>query len=214
MPGLFIAVGQNGQRITSENGTDWINSQTGKEGETWRVITSGGGRFVAAGNFGGTNIFGMTSDGAAWEFSRHEGNYSRFVRGIIFHNGQFVALGGDPGSVGVAKPFALISSDGKTWSNLIELPGKHILRRFAVGNGLITGSQFAAVGAGATFFSTDGFAWQRTPNQDAPLTVAYGSGAYVGLNWKGRILHSTDALAWREVFKCANNLESVAFGNV
>jgi hypothetical protein len=287
MAGLFIAVGQNGQRITSENGTEWINSQAGKEGETWRVIASGGGRFVAAGNFGGTNIFGATSDGVTWEFSKHEGNYSRFVRGIIFHDGKFVALGGDPGSVGAAKPFALISSDGKTWSGLIEIPGKFILRRFAVGNGQIvgvgdrgrravsadgrtwkdaeavkaidtmvdvtfgagrfvgvglnglrmtsddglnwynrltgdegehlnsvlwTGSQFVAVGAGATFFSADGFAWQRTPNQDAPLTVAYGNGAYVGLNWKGRILHSTDALAWREVFKCVNNLESVAFG--
>jgi len=287
MAGLFIAVGQNGQRLTSENGAEWINSQVGKEGETWRVIASGAGRFVAAGSFGGTNIFGTTTDGAAWEFSKHEGNYSRYVRGIVFHNGQFVALGGDPGSVGAAKPFALISADGKSWGSLIEQPGKHILRRFAVGNGNIvgvgdrgrravsadgvtwqdspaakaidtlvdvafgagrfvgvglnglrmtsddglnwynrlvseegehlnsvlwTGTQFVAVGDGATFFSADGYAWTRTPNHDAPLTVAHGAGTFVGLNWKGRILRSTDAVAWQEVFKCANNLESVAFG--
>ena len=288
MAGLYIAVGQNGQRIVSEDaGANWTRSEVGKEGETWRVITHGSGRFVAAGSFGGTNIFGTTTDGATWEFSRHEGNYSRYVRGIIFHNGQFVALGGDPGSVGVAKPFALISTDGKTWSNLIELPGKHILRRFAVGNGMIvgvgdrgrravspdgkdwkdapdvkaidtlvdvafgagrfvgvglnglrmtsddglswynrlvgeegehlnsvlwTGKQFVAVGEGATFVSSDGYAWQRTANKDAPLTVAHGTDSYVGLNWKGRILRSTDAVGWQEVFKCPNNLESVAFG--
>ncbi len=289
MPGLFIAVGQNGQRLLSENGTDWTHSEVGKEGETWRVIASGGGRFVAAGSFGGTNIFGATSDGVAWEFSKHEGNYSRYVRGIVFHNGNFVALGGDPGSVGAAKPFALISADGKDWGSLIELPGKFILRRFAIGNGLIvgvgdrgrravspdgrewqdaasvkaidtlvdvafgagrfvgvglnglrmtsddglnwynrlvgeegehlnsilwTGTQFVAVGDGATFTSADGFAWQRTSNHDAPLTVAYGGNTYIGLNWKGRVLHSTDAVTWKEVFKCPNNLESVAFGGV
>jgi hypothetical protein len=287
MAGLYIAVGQNGQRLTSENGTDWANSQVGKEGETWRVITFGAGRFVAAGSFGGTNIFGTTTDGITWEFSRHEGNYSRFVRGIVFHDGNFVALGGDPTTVGLAKPFALISTDGKTWSSLIELPGKDILRRFAVGNGLIvgvgdrgrravspdgrtwkdapsvkaidtmvdvafgagrfvgvglnglrmtsddglswynrllgeegehlnsvnwTGTQFVAVGEGATFTSADGFTWQRASNKDAPLTAVYGGGAYVGLNWRGRILRSTDATTWQEVFKCMNNLESVAYG--
>jgi hypothetical protein len=224
-----------------------------------------------------------------WEFSKHEGNYSRYVRGIVFHNGNFIALGGDPVTVGLAKPFALISPDGKSWSPLIELPGKFILRRFAIGNGLIvgvgdrgrravspdgkewkdapdvkaidtlvdvafgagkfvgvglhglrmtsddglawynrqlgeegehlnsilwTGDKFVAIGAGATLFSADGYTWQRTPNTDAPLTVAYGNGTYVGTNWRGRVLHSTEAVAWREVFKCPNNLEAIAFGSV
>lgn len=289
MAGLFLAVGQNGQRLVSDNGTDWRDSQVGKEGETWRVVAHGGGRFVAAGSFGGTNIFGTTTDGVTWEFSKHEGNYSRYVRGVVFHNGNFIALGGDPGTVGLAKPFALISADGKSWGSLIELPGKFILRRFAIGNGLIvgvgdrgrravstdgkewkdapdvkaidtlvdvafgagrfvgvglhglrmvsddgltwyskqlgeegehlnsilwTGDRFVAIGSGATFSSADGYAWQRIPNSDAPLAVAYGNGIYVGTNWRGRILHSTDAVAWREVFKCPNNLESIAFGRV
>src|ERR1700736_811687 len=138
MAGLFVAVGQNGQRITSSNGTDWANSQTGKEGETWRAIAYGNGRFVGIGSFGGANIMGA-SDGVTWEFSKYDGKYSRYLRGIVFHNGSFIGLGGDPGSVGAAKPFALISQDGKTWGDLIELPGKFILRRFAVGNGLIVG---------------------------------------------------------------------------
>jgi len=288
MPALFIAVGQNGQRLTSPNGAEWGSSQVGKEGETWRVIASGGGRFVAAGSFGGANIFGTTTDGVTWEYSKFDGKYSRYVRGIIFHQGHFIALGGDPGTVGLAKPFALISADGKNWGDLIELPGKFILRRFAVGQGLIvgvgdrgrravstdgkewkdapdvkaidtlvdvafgagkfvgvglnslrmtsedgltwshrltgeegehlnsilwTGEKFVAVGSGATFFSADGIAWQRAANADAPLTVAYGNGVFVGANWRGRLLHSRDAIAWKEVFKCENNLESIAFGS-
>jgi hypothetical protein len=189
--------------------------------------------------------------------------------------------------VGLAKPFALMSEDGKTWSALIELPGKDILRRFAVGNGLIvgvgdrgrraaspdgrewkdatgnkaidtlvdvafgankfvgvglngmrmvtedgvnwttkqvgeegehlnsivwTGERFAAIGAGATFFSPDGYAWERKANVDAPLTAAYGAGSYVGLNYKGRVLHSTDAVSWKEVYKCENDFQAVVWG--
>jgi hypothetical protein len=287
MAGLFVALGQNGQRIVSSNGLEWRDAQAGKEGETWRAVAAGGGRFVGVGSFGGSNFFGATTDGVTWERSGFDGKYSRYVRGIVFHDGKFVALGGDPGTVGQAKPFALISSDGKTWGDLIELPGKFILRRFASGNGLIvgvgdrgrraaspdgkdwkdapdvkaidtlvdvafgagkfvgvglhglrmvsedgvnwfskqlgeegehlnailwTGEQFAAIGAVATLLSKDGYEWKRVPNIDGPLTAAYGGGAYVGLNWKGRILHSTDAVKWREVYKGENNLEALAFG--
>jgi hypothetical protein len=287
MAGLFLALGQNGQRIISSNGVDWRDPQAGKEGETWRAVTAGGGRFVGAGTFGGSNFFGATTDGVTWERSTFDGKYSRYVRGLVYHQGNFIALGGDPGTVGQAKPFALISPDGKSWGDLIELPGKFILRRFAQGNGLIvgvgdrgrraasrdgkewqdapgvkaidtlvdvafgagkfvgvglhglrmvsedgltwtnkqlgeegehlntilwTGEQFAAIGGVATLFSKDGITWQRVPNVDGPLTAAHGGGAYVGLNWKGRILHSTDAVKWREVYKCENNLEAVAFG--
>ncbi len=287
MPSLFIAVGQNGQRITSENGTEWKNALTGKEGETYRAITFGGGRFVAAGSYGGTNIFATTTDGATWEASKFEGNYSRYVRGIVWQNGVFIALGGDPGTVGLAKPFALTSIDGKSWGPFIELTGKFILRRFATGNGLIVGvgdrgrraaspdgktwtdapgvkaidtlvdvafgagkfvgvglnglrmsspdgitwsnrqtgeegehlnsivwagDRFVAVGAGATFISYDGSAWSRKSNKDAPLIVTFGAGHFVGANWRGRLLHSSDGVAWQEVFKSENNFEALAFG--
>jgi len=287
MAGLFIAAGQNGQRIISENGVDWTHAETGKEGETWRTITAGNGRFVCAGSFGGTNIFGTTTDGITWEYSKHEGHYSRFVRGIVFHQGNFIATGGDPTTVGFAKPFALISSDGKNWGEFIEVPGKFLLRRFAVGKGVIvgvgdrgrravstdgkewkdapdakaidtlvdvafgagrfvgvglnslrmvseeglywtnrfigeegehlnsiiwTGKQFAAIGLGVTYFSPDGFSWQRVVNHDAPLTAAYGNGVYVGVNWRGRVLLSTDAVEWNEVYKCPNNFEAICFG--
>ncbi len=288
MAGLFIAVGQNGQRIISENGVDWTHTEVGKEGETWRVITSGNGRFVAAGSYGGTNIFGTTTDGVTWEYSKHEGHYSRYVRGIVFNSGNFIAIGGDPVSVGVAKPFALVCADGKSWGEFIEIPGKFLLRRFAVGNGVIvgvgdrgrraqsvdgkewkdapdvkaidtlvdvafgagrfvgvglnslrmtsedglnwshrligeegehlnsilwTGKQFTAVGLGVTYYSPDGLGWKHAANQNPPLTAAYGNGMYVGVNWKGRILQSVDAITWKEVFKCDNNLEAIAFGS-
>ena len=53
---LFFAVGHQGQRVVSEDGTEWKNLQLGKEGETYRAAAAGNGVHVAVGNFGGANI--------------------------------------------------------------------------------------------------------------------------------------------------------------
>ena len=41
MAWMFVAVGQNGQRLISKDGIEWTDSQTGKEGETWRAVGYG-----------------------------------------------------------------------------------------------------------------------------------------------------------------------------
>src|SRR3954463_4044869 len=99
-PGRFAAVAQNGHRIVSADGTDWTNLQSGKEGEIYRAVCHGNGRFVAVGTFGGNNIFAATRDGATWETGKKDGQYKNYFRGLGFGNGKFVAIGGDPGSVG------------------------------------------------------------------------------------------------------------------
>ena len=43
MPSLFLADGQQGQRIVSANGSDWTDLQVGKEGEVypaWRFVVA------------------------------------------------------------------------------------------------------------------------------------------------------------------------------
>ena len=75
-----------------------------------------------------------------------------------------------------------------------------------------TGDRFVAVGQGATYFSPDGLEWTRKENQDPPLIATYGAGVFVGTNWKGRILHSKDAIDWRQVHKAEYHLEALSFG--
>ncbi len=58
----------------------------------------------------------------------------------------------------------------------------------------------------------DGRAWQRALNQNAPLALTFGGGVFVGANWRGRLLRSTDAVTWREVHKCEHHVEALAFG--
>ena len=60
--------------------------------------------------------------------------------------------------------------------------------------------------------SSDGIAWERAENSQAPTAACYGGGVFVGSLWKGRIVRSEDGIAWQEVHKAAEHLEAVAFG--
>jgi photosystem II stability/assembly factor-like uncharacterized protein len=212
----------------------------------------------------------------------------KYIRGLCFDGKRLIGFGGDPGAVGSSKPFYLTSTDGKTWSDFFDIPGKHMLRRLAFGNNLVvgvgdrgrravssdgmktwqdapdtkaidtladvafgggkfvgvglhglrmssadgitwsapqhgpegehlntiiwTGEKFAAVGFGATYFSSDGDSWKREPNENAPLTAAHGNGTYVGTQWKGRLLMSKDAIKWTDVHKTEQHIEAICFG--
>jgi hypothetical protein len=283
----FVAVGHNGLRIASENGTDWRAPQLGKEGEVYRGVCFGNGIFVAAGTFGGKNIFAASRDGSTWQTGEKDGQYKNYVRGLGFGKDMFLAIGGDPGSVGSSSPILVSSTDGVKWSDFHDIKGKNIIRRIAYGNNLFVGvgdrgrrsvspdgmewkdapevkaidtlvdiafgknvfvgvglhslrmmsedgmkwtgrvvgeegehlntivwagDRFVAVGQGATYTSPDGLAWKREPNKDAPLTMAYGNGVFIGANWRGRILMSKDGVGWQQVYKSEHHIEAIAFG--
>jgi hypothetical protein len=283
---MFIAVGHNGARIASPDGREWKFVQAGKEGEVFRCVVTGGGRAVAVGSYGGANIFASSTDGKEWKTGTKDGKYVQYFRGLTFGPGGFLALGGDPGSVGSSHPFICRSTDGLAWGDYVEITGAHILRRAAWGKDLCVGvgdrgrrassrdgqkwedvpgvkardtlidvaygaglfvgvglhglrmttadgktwseplrgeegehlnsivwadSRFVAIGAGATYISPDGKEWQRQRNADAPLTVAYGNGLFVGATWKGKLLRSSDGINWEQVHKHEHHLEAVAY---
>jgi len=287
--GLFVAVGHDGLRMTSTDGSTWSNVATGKEGEVYRAVCFGNGKFTAVGSYGGNNILAGSADGVSWTTRTLDAKYSKYLRGVGFGRGEFLAVGGDPGSVGSSSPLIVRSGDGINWGDYLPFSGKNILRRVAFGEGrwvgvgdrgrratstdgltwvdvaevkaidtlvdvafgggvfvgvglhglrmstrdglkwsprqvgeegehlnsvVWTGERFVAVGSGATYESIDGDAWTRKPNRDAPLTVAYGGGVFVGAHWKGRMLRSTDAVEWSSVFKSDRHVEAIAFGLV
>jgi hypothetical protein len=283
---LFLAVGHNGLRLTSPDGKTWSQPMLGKEGETYRCAAGGKGLLAAIGSYGGSNIFASSADGVAWKTSIKDAQYARYIRGLGFGNDIFLALGGDPGSVGLARPFVFTSTDGEKWEGPHDIPGKFMVRRVAFGNklfvavgdrgrraaspngrtwtdapevkaidtlvdvafgnGVFVGvglhglrmvtldgvkwtnrqmgdegehlnsvvwakDRFVAAGVGATFISTDGLKWERIANADAPLSVAYGAGLFVGPRWKGRLMRSADGVKWDEAHKIDFNIEAVTF---
>jgi hypothetical protein len=286
---LFLAAGHNGLRLTSPDGKTWSEPALGKEGETYRCAAAGNGCLAVVGSYGGSNVFASTSSGTAWKTSIKDAQYSRYIRGLGFGNGSFLALGGDPGSVGLARPFVFLSPDGEKWDGPHEISGKYMVRRVAhgnkqfvavgdrgrraaspdgrtwtdapevkaidtlvdvaYGNGVFVGvglhglrmlttdgvkwtdrqtgeegehlnslvwakDRFVAMGVGATFTSSDGVKWERSTNENAPVTMAYGAGVFIGPRWKGRLVRSTDGIKWDEVYKGEQHIETVAFGEV
>jgi hypothetical protein len=192
---LFIAVGQDGLRLASADGSAWGERQTGREGENYRAAAGGNGLLAAVGNYGGDNILAATADGKAWRTGKHEAKYVNFLRGLAFGNGAFLGLGGDPGSVGSSKPFVMFSKDGIAWDGPHEVPGRHILRRAAWGAG-----RFVAVGdRGRRATSQDGRTWSDAPETralDTLVDVAFGNGLFVGVGLHGLRATSPDGIKW------------------
>ncbi len=210
--GLFVAVGHDGLRMTSTDGSDWLNVRTGKEGEVYRASAFGGGRFATVGSYGGSNIFAGSADGVAWETRTLDAKYSKYLRGMGYGRGEFLAIGGDPGSVGSSSPLLVRSSDGVGWSDYVSLPGKHILRRLAFGDG-----RFVAVGdRGRRSTSTDGQDWLDAPDVraiDTLVDVAFGGGVFVGVGLHGLRMSTRDGLNWghRQVGEEGEHLNSVVW---
>lgn len=209
---LFVAVGQDGLRMVSADGKTWTDRQTGKDGETYRAVSVGNGHIVAVGSYGGGNIFATSTDGQKWKTQFVDAKYVKYARGLGFGDGQFVALGGDPGSVGASKPFVLTSKTGEQWTEPLDIPGKNMLRRFAFGNQL-----YVAVGdRGRRAVSKDAKEWQEAPEVkaiDTLVDVTYGNGVFVGVGLHGLRMATTDGLKWtdRQLGEEGEHLNSIVF---
>jgi hypothetical protein len=209
---FFAAVGSDGLRVVSADGLTWTDAQTGREGESYRAVAFGNGLCVAVGSFGGDNILATTADGKTWKTGKHEAKYSKYIRGLCFGNGQFLALGGDPGCVGCSNPFVMFSKDGLTWDGPHAVPGKHMLRRAARG-----AERFVAVGdRGRRAVSKDGKEWTDAPETkaiDTLVDVAFGNGAFAGVGLHGLRMKSTDGQKWtgRQIGEEGEHLNSVVF---
>ena len=209
---LFVVAGQDGLRLVSENGIDWKNKQMGKEGETYRAACVGNGVCIAVGSYGGGNILSVLTDEKTWKTTPHDAKYVKYLRGLGYGKGFFLGLGGDPGSVGSSKPFIMTTEKGEKWDGPTDIPGKHILRRVAFGNGT-----FAAVGdRGRRAASRDGKEWTdatETKAIDTLIDIAFGNGVFVGVGLHGLRMTSKDGLAWtdRQLGEEGEHLNSIVW---
>jgi len=209
---MFLAVGFNGTRILSKDGLTWEKPVVGKEGEVYRAAAFGNGRFAVVGSFGGDNIMASSADGVKWEMGKRAAQYSHYFRGITFGNGEFIATGGDPGTVGAAKPFIAGTKDGITWEDNTDIDGKFILRRLAFGNNVWVG-----VGdRGRLAASPDAKKWTDatgTKPIDTLVDVAFGNGVFVGVGLNALRRSSKDGITWSEPLRGSEgeHLNSIIF---
>jgi hypothetical protein len=194
---MFLAVGHNGLRMTSKDGQTWNKPELGKEGQVFRSAAFGNGHMVTVGSFGGKNIMASSPDGTKWELGERDAKYSIYFRGLAFGSGTFMAIGGDPGSVGSAKPFVAFSQDGVQWEENTSIEGKYMLRRVAYGKNMWVG-----VGdRGRLASSPDGKMWkdsEGTKAIDTLVDVAFGADVFVGVGLNGLRRVSVDGVKWSD----------------
>lgn len=129
-----------------------------------------------------------------WAVTKRPGGWGGYLRSLSFVGGKFVALGGDPGAVGAAEPYLMVSADGEKWETH-KIGGKFMLRRLAFGNKLYVG-----VGdRGRRAVSADLKKWDDEPGTrplETLIDVAFGAGVFVGVGLHGLRMTTADGKKW------------------
>ncbi len=201
--GAFVAVGDIGTILTSDDGVTWTRQNSGTS-KALQGLTYGNGIFVVVG-IDGTLL--TSPDGVVWT-SRYAGSGN--LRGITYSNGTFVAVG-DAGTI-------LTSADGVIWTARVS-DSSDPLYGVTYGNGSFVA--IGSIGAGPSlyqdtiFISADsGLTWAQSPLWTAsPLTgVTYGNDTFVAVAGIDSI-RSTDGVLWTHNSSGFNILFRVIYSN-
>ncbi len=185
--GIFVVVGETGTVLTSPDGAAWTQQTTGlEEAEiALQAVAFGGVTFVAVGE-GGTII--TSTDGVNWT-ERASGVDGRFLSGVVYGDGVFVACGGG-GKV------TRSVDGGVTWSGGDSGATFRFLEDLACGNGVLV----ATAGKGAVIYSHDGGqTWSLTflPGVvDTFFGLTHGEGFFVLMGTNGYLSTSPDGKTW------------------
>jgi len=208
--GRFVAVGDNGEILTSTHGTVWIPQVSGTM-YGLSSVTYGGGRYVAVGQCG---TILASSDGVHW--SSCNSGTSNTIMGVTYGNGRFIAVD--------SKGTILSSPDGITWAisrcNYIS-PDDTIFplkAGFGTFDGVyfLNGQYMLLDMTGDILASNNGLTWSMEPSTTFnQLTgAAYGNGLYVVVGDYGTVLTSSDGVNWvnEQTFN-KSSLTAIAYGD-
>ena len=197
--GMFIAVGQAGTIVTSTDGLNWMDRESGTS-DNLDAVAYGKSIYVIVGsNLEGTSGTILTStDGITWT-PRSSGTAARLCD-VTFGNETFVAVGDPRGfySLGQGTETVVLTSiDGIDWSRSVRQPAPdHSFTgvTFANGNFYISDG----CGHGSILFSSDGANWtaRNTSTLDGIVQIYYNNGTYIAAGLGGVIQTSTDAISW------------------
>jgi hypothetical protein len=205
--GQFVTVGEAGTILTSVDGVNWAQQQSGYA-DGLSSVAYGSSQFVAfGGSWHGATI--LTSyDGTNWVQHPSPEIYGGDLLGrLVYGNGVFVALGWSDS----APPVLFTSADGVNWG--LTWQGKpHYLGGVTYGD-----SQFVAVEDGGLIVtSADGTNWVQHQSSSTNMLndVAYGDGQFVTVGELGTILTSIDGVNWtHRESQSTNFINSIAHGN-
>jgi photosystem II stability/assembly factor-like uncharacterized protein len=152
----FIAVGDDGLILTSQDGIDWVQQSCGTDADL-NAVTSDGPDIVAVGE-GGTVLI-STDQGENWTLSHREGGIN--LHAVVINAWQIVAGGRSRYS---AEAFMMRSEDrGETWMAADSIPQSgHWSTGLVYAGGLFVAATDIPRSTGGTrvWVSVDGRDWQ------------------------------------------------------
>ncbi|MDB6025569.1 MAG: hypothetical protein JWM68_1792 [Verrucomicrobiales bacterium] len=200
--GLYVAAGgagDGGTILTSQDGASWIVRADGRSSGhspslVW-ALAYGGGRFVAAGHFGGT---ASSTNGIDWSYGSAT---TLGLKGVAYGAGKFAAVGGSQGES--PGPDVFTSTDGTNWTRQTISPSE-TRDFFDVAYG--AGKFVATAAGGYTYTSTDGALWTRSATTIAGTRITFCHGLFFVSSSPGTNLLSRDGINWTSVNTGVTNL--------
>jgi hypothetical protein len=204
--GQFVVVSAWGGILTSTNGVNWV--QRYSSDFQLNGIAYGNGQFVAVGQVNQVNnppLVLTSTDGLSWlehrpELTARSAGFSAGFSGVVYGNGQFVAVGKFYLMDDITGGVIATSTNGVSWVERWSASGGRSLSSVAYGNG-----QFAAVGGGI-LTSSDGANWVLRQSEYGLTGIAYGDGHFVAVGPGGTILQSGSIITLTVAPKPSSNL--------
>jgi photosystem II stability/assembly factor-like uncharacterized protein len=195
--GLFVAVGESGVIITSQNGSTWV-VRSSETTSTLRQVIYANNLFIAAGD-SGTIL--TSKDAIKWVVA--QSNTTDILAGVTYGNGKFAAVG--------LESALITSSDGYNWTNKpIDHNSEATCITFGNNKYLIKGNSFSI-----NLISSDCSTWTNTIQEMGAYTnaVMYASGHFIALT-SGSMYSSTDGIHWEKVDNIpVIGADAMCFGN-
>src|SRR6266478_4420404 len=182
----FVAVGDGGKILTSEDGITWTMRDSGTSDGLSGVAYAGGLFVIGVNSWVSPGFLLISQDGVSW--TRSNSGVNGALSGLAYGNGNFVAVGGR-GNI-------TSSPDGTNWTQRSSGTG-NFLFEVAYGKGL-----FVAVGgygSSATILtSQDGATWaaQTAGLSEVLNGVTFGDGLFAAVGSSGDVATSSDGTNW------------------
>lgn len=189
--GLYVAVGFNGEILTSSNGVAWSDLSPTSQSFNYYDVAYGGGSFVAVGDQGLINFLSGPVTGAVSFGS------GVVLSGVAYGNGAWVAVGGYLDSNFQWYSMIFASTDGgRSWNAVSMMYASGALGTHsdvAFGNGVFVVTNKS----GDIFYSSNGTSWGYGGYIPADLNfVTFGGGTFLTGTKTGELYSSSTGLSW------------------
>jgi len=196
--GIFVAVGEKGTILTSQDGVTWITRTSGVTSNLYRV-THGNSTFVVVGEKG---TILTSQDGVTW--TKRVSGITSALFDVTYGNNIFVVVGRGSDECGCPQlaldppppctpcpAIILASSDGINWTSRILGPVDFGLTEVRYGNGIFVAfvsywSPRSTLMYDSIFTSSNGVDWSPGPSRLLALTFSDDIFVGIGLDLKIR----------------------------